>query len=67
MRLLKLHGEKLLLKELKNSVNFFLKEVSSKGLIKDKNVYADDVASIASVRLWISSTCNSSRKKMDKL
>ena len=55
MRLVKLYGEKLLIKELKKSYNFFIKEanwdVSSKGygLIRDKDIYADKIASIASV------------------
>ena len=55
MGIFKLHGEKLLLKELKYSVNFFLKESSSKGLIKDKTVFADDIASIASVGYGLAS------------
>ncbi len=55
MRLLKKYGDTLLLKELKASYHFFIKEanVDSKsrgyGLIKDKDMYADEIASIASV------------------
>lgn len=55
MRLIKKYGDKLLLKELKGSYNFFMKEVNlninSKGygLIKDKDMHADNIASIASV------------------
>ena len=55
MRLLKKYGDKLLIKELKASYNFFIKEanldIKSKGygLIKDKDMYADNIASIASV------------------
>lgn len=55
MRLIKKYGNKLLLKELKGSYNFFMKEVNldinSKGygLIRDKDMYADNIASIASV------------------
>lgn len=55
MRILKKYGNELLLKELRKSYNFFLKEVNlnekSKGygLIRDKNLYAKDIASIASV------------------
>jgi len=55
MRIFKKYGDKLLLKELKASYNFFIKEANldknSKGygLIRDKNMYADDIASIASV------------------
>lgn len=55
MRILKKYGDKLLLKELRKSYNFFIKESNSNtksegyGLIKDKDMYADEVASIASV------------------
>lgn len=55
MRIIKKHGKKLLLKELKKSYNFFIKESNNKkvsrgyGLIRDKNLYADEIASIASV------------------
>lgn len=55
MRIFKKYGDKLLIKELRKSYNFFMKEVNldvkSKGygLIKDKTVYAENVASIASV------------------
>lgn len=55
MRILKKYGDKLLLKELKKSYNFFIKESNldrnsdGYGLIRDKNMYANEVASIASV------------------
>ena len=55
MRILKKYGDKLLLKELKRSYNFFMKEVNldlksdGYGLIRDKNLLAKDIASIASV------------------
>lgn len=55
MRILKKYGDKLLKKELKRSYNFFLKEANVNlnsqgyGLIKDKTIYADNIASIASV------------------
>ena len=55
MRLFRKYGDKLLIKELRKSYNFFIKEanldVTSKGygLIKDKTVYSENVASIASV------------------
>ena len=55
MRLRKKYGDTLLLKELKASYHFFIKEANvdlkSKGygLIKDKDIYADEIASIASV------------------
>ncbi len=55
MRLNKLCGNKLLEKELKKSYNFFIKEVNLNnksdgyGLIRDKTILANHVASIASV------------------
>lgn len=55
MRIFKCYGNKLLLKELKGSYNFFIKEANVKkdskgyGLIRDKTKLADDVSSIASV------------------
>ena len=55
MRIIKCYGNKLVLKELKKSYKFFMKEfnanINSKGygLIQDKTVLASNVASIASV------------------
>ncbi len=55
MRILKKYGEKLLLKELNKSYKFFIEEANLKleskgyGLIRDKDMYADEIASIASV------------------
>ncbi len=55
MRRFKCYGNKLLLKELKGSYNFFIKEANVKngskgyGLIKDKTKLANNVSSIASV------------------
>ena len=55
MRIIKKYGEKFLLKELKKSYKFFIKESNNKrkskgyGLVKDKDIYADEIASIASV------------------
>ena len=55
MKICKCYGKKLLLKELKGSYNFFLKEANLKksskgyGLIRDKTKFADNVSSIASV------------------
>lgn len=55
MRVLKLYGKNLIMKELRKSYNFFIKEANINensngyGLIKDKNLLADDIASIASV------------------
>lgn len=55
MRLMKKNGKNILLKELRKSYNFFIKEVNKNknskgyGLIRDKTILAKDVASIASV------------------
>ena len=55
MRILKLHGKKLLIKELKKCYDFFMKEANldinsdGYGLIRDKDIYANEIASIASV------------------
>ena len=55
MKLNKLYSNKLLEKELRKSYKFFLKEVNLKknslgyGLIRDKTIIANSVASIASV------------------
>lgn len=55
MRVNKLYGNKLLEKELRKSYNFFVKEVNldensyGYGLIRDKTIIANEVASIASV------------------
>lgn len=55
MRLIKCYGKKLILKELKSSYKFFIKEANTNknsigyGLIRDKTILANNVASIASV------------------
>lgn len=55
MKLFKCYGKKLLLKELRKSYNFFVKEINLKkqsngyGLIRDKTILAKDISSIASV------------------
>ena len=55
MRLIKCYGEKLLLKELRKSCEFFMKEVNNNekskgfGLIRDKTILEPNIASIASV------------------
>ena len=55
MKLNKLYGNKLLEKELKKSYKFFIKESNLNknslgyGLIRDKTIIANSVASIASV------------------
>lgn len=47
MRILKLYGEDLVLKELKYSLKFFLKESNVNGLIRDKTIYSKNISSIA--------------------
>ena len=55
MRLFKCYGKKLIMKELKKSYNFFINEANTNknslgyGLIRDKTLIANNVASIASV------------------
>lgn len=55
MRIIKKRGNKLLYKELRKSYNFFIKEANTNkkskgyGLIRDKTILSDNVASIASV------------------
>ena len=61
MRFIKCCGERLIIKELKKSYNFFIKEgntninSSGYGLIRDKTLLAKDVASIASVGYGLAS------------
>lgn len=84
-RILKKYGDKLLIKELKGSYNFFIKEANLDkesdgfGLIRDKDIYADNISSIASVgyglaaliigvkRNWISykKACRRASKTLD--
>ena len=55
MKIIKSYGEKLILKELKKSYNFFIKEANlnknskGDGLVRDKTLLANHIASIASV------------------
>ena len=55
MRLIRCYGKKLILKELKKSYEFFINEANINkeslgyGLIKDKTILANDIASIASI------------------
>lgn len=55
MRFIKCYGKKLIMKELKKSYNFFIKEFNDNknstgyGLIRDKTLLAYNIASIASV------------------
>lgn len=61
MRFFKCYGKKLIIKELKKSYNFFIKEANTNinsngfGLIRDKTLLAKDVASIASVGYGLAS------------
>lgn len=61
MRIIKCYNQTVIMKELKKSYNYFIKEANlnknSKGygLIRDKTLLADNVASIAACRIWISS------------
>lgn len=69
MRIFKKYGDKLLMKELKASYNFFIKEANldknSKGygLIRDKNMYAKDIASIASVGYGLAALAIGTKRK----
>ena len=55
MRLIKCYGKKLILRELKKSYEFFINEANTNkkslgyGLIRDKTILANNIASIASV------------------
>ncbi len=55
MRFVKCYGKKLILKELKKSYNFFINETNTNknsdgyGLTRDKTIFANHIASIASV------------------
>lgn len=55
MRLVKCYGKELIIKELKKSYNFFINEINTDnkscgyGLIRDKTILANNIASIASV------------------
>lgn len=72
MRILKKYGDKLLLKELKGSYNFFIKEVNLNknsqgyGLIRDKDMYADEIASIASVGYGLAALIIGAKRKWIK-
>lgn len=72
MRIFKKYGDKLLMKELKASYSFFIKEANldknSKGygLIRDKNMYAKDIASIASVGYGLAALAIGTKRKWIK-
>lgn len=69
MRILKKYGDELLLKELRKSYNFFLKEANwdlksnGYGLIRDKSLLADDIASIASVGYGLAALVIGTKRK----
>lgn len=58
MRIFKCYGKSLILKEMRKSYDFFIKESNNDrkskgyGLVRDKTILAKNVASIASVRIW---------------
>ena len=72
MRILKLHGDKLLIKEIKKCYSFFMKEANldinseGYGLIRDKDMYADKIASIASVGYGLASLVIGTNRKWIK-
>lgn len=72
MRLLKKYGNKLLQKELKSCYKFFIKEANTNlkskgyGLIRDKNMYADEIASIASVGYGLAALVIGAKRKWIK-
>ncbi len=66
MRIVKLHGKDLLLKELKYSLKFFIQEANENGLIRDKTVYSKNVASIAAVGYGLAALVISVERKLIK-
>ena len=67
LRIIRCYNKSIIRKELKKSYNYFIKEANLEenskgyGLIRDKTKLANDVASVASCRIWISSINNWSR------
>ena len=61
LRIIKCYGKKLILKELRKSYDFFIKEINIKkgsigyGLIRDKTILAPNISSIASVGYGLAS------------
>lgn len=66
MRIVKLHGKDLLLKELKHSLKYFIQESNENGLIRDKTVYSKNVASIAAVGYGLAALVISVERKLIK-
>ena len=66
MRIVKLYGKDLLLKELKHSLRYFIQESNENGLIRDKTVYSKNVASIAAVGYGLAALVISVERKIIK-
>ncbi|OKZ60428.1 MAG: hypothetical protein BHV96_02705 [Clostridium sp. CAG:354_28_25] len=66
MRIVKLYGKDLLLKELKHSLKYFIQESNENGLIRDKTVYSKNVASIAAVGYGLAALVISVERKIIK-
>lgn len=66
MRIVKLYGKDLLLKELKHSLKYFIQESNENGLIRDKTVYSKNVANIAAVGYGLAALVISLERKIIK-
>ena len=66
MRIVKLYGKDLLLKELKHSLKYFIQESNENGLIRDKTVYSKNVANIAAVGYGLAALVISVERKIIK-
>lgn len=66
MRMVKLYGKDLLLKELEYSLKYFLKESNDNGLIRDKTVYSKNIASIAAVGYGLAAIVIAVERKLIK-
>ena len=66
MRMVKLYGKNLLLKELEYSLKYFLKESNNNGLIRDKTVYSKNIASIAAVGYGLAAIVIAVERKLIK-
>lgn len=66
MRIVKLYGKDLLLKELQHSLKYFIHESNENGLIRDKTVYSKNIASIAAVGYGLAALAISVERKVIK-
>lgn len=66
MRMVKLYGKNLLLKELEYSLKYFFKESNNNGLIRDKTVYSKNIASIAAVGYGLAAIVIAVERKLIK-